>query len=390
MKKEIKEMLLEVVSKHRYVRGDNTEYTSWVNVLKELKEMFPSERFTKEMLRSMYRKETNGRFRLQREQAISRRDDKRQNRFSTKERVLGSLKSKRSLEYLIYKLGVTEDEIKSAITSLQIDGFNIVVWKEAGRIMFHNVPVLEVQERSFDHLYEGREFKIALVSDTHLGHKKEALAELHAFYDYAYDQGVTEFYHAGDITDGYYKNRDGSIYEQHRIGFDQQKDWVIESYPRLPNVVTYFITGNHDTTHIRNGGANVGSAIEDKRDDMVYLGHNFAKIWLTENLDMNLVHPGDGSAYGISLKMQKLIDSAKGKRKAKIVASGHYHKMNWIYWKGTHGFTMPSFQFQTQFMKDKGLLSYIGGYILHIKVDNDGNLISLTPEYVELGESVHE
>lgn len=384
MREEMIKALHDIVPNHRYVRADNTEYTSWVNVMKEMKTMFPDTHITKESLRAMWRQNTSKVYRLQREQAIAKRDDGRQNRFSIKERVLGSLKSKRSLQYLTNKLGATGDEIKSAITDLQIDGYNIVVWREGERTMFHNAPIIQVERKSFDHLYEGREFKIALVSDTHLGHKTEALEELHAFYDYAYSQGVRDFYHAGDVTDGYYSNRAGSIFEQHKIGFDQQKDYVVDAYPKMKGVTTYFITGNHDATHVRNGGANIGYAIDSLRDDMVYLGHNFAKIWLTENLDMNLVHPGDGSAYGVSLKMQKLIDGAKGKRKAKIQASGHYHKMNWIYWKGTHGFTMPSFQHQTGFMIDKGLLSYVGGYILHIKVDPEGNLISLTPEYVEL------
>jgi hypothetical protein len=134
---------------------------------------------------------------------------------------------------------------------------------------------------------------------------------------------------------------------------------------------------------MRNGGANVGETVEMGREDMVYLGHNFAKVWLTPEVDLNLIHPTDGGAQAVSHKLQKIIDNAEGQRRAKIVAVGHYHKMAWVYWKGVHGFVMPSFQYQTDFMRDNNLKSYVGGFILNIKFDRDGNLVSVSPEFVE-------
>jgi len=136
---------------------------------------------------------------------------------------------------------------------------------------------------------------------------------------------------------------------------------------------------------MRNGGANIGETISLGRDDLVYLGHNFAKIWLSENCDLNLIHPTDGGAAAVSHKLQKIIDNAEGKRKANIIAVGHYHKMGWVYWKGVHGFVVPSFQHQTDFMRDNNLKSYVGGYILTIKLDDEGNLLSVVPEFVDLG-----
>ena len=38
----------------------------------------------------------------------------------------------------------------------------------------------------------------------------------------------------------------------------------------LMGITTYFILGNHDETHIRNGGANTGIAIARARPDMKY------------------------------------------------------------------------------------------------------------------------
>ena len=134
---------------------------------------------------------------------------------------------------------------------------------------------------------------------------------------------------------------------------------------------------------MHNGGANVGETVEMAREDMVYLGHNFGKIWLTPEVDLNLIHPTDGGAQAVSHKLQKIIDGAEGQRKSKIMVVGHYHKMAWVLWKGVHGFVMPSFQYQTDFMRDNNLKSYVGGFILTIKLDRDGGLVSVTPEFVE-------
>ena len=139
-------------------------------------------------------------------------------------------------------------------------------------------------------------------------------------------------------------------------------------------------------THLYNGGADIGQEIARARDDMEYLGHNFAKVWLTPRIDLNLVHPTDGGAWAVTHKIQKIIDSAEGKRKSTVLAVGHYHKMAWLEWKGTQGIVMPSFQKQTSFMRDNNLLSYVGGVILKIKTDKDGRMVSFSPEYVNLEE----
>ena len=265
-------------------------------------------------------------------------------------------------------------------------GENIVVWFEDGELWCETRKKLPIGTTEVNHITQGREIHIALVSDTHIGSDKFAEEELREFYHFAHEQGVTEFYHFGDLTDGMYKNRDNSFYEQDCHGFQQQLDKVVSTYPKIDGCVTYFITGNHDVTHMRNGGANIGETVAAMRDDMVYLGHNFAKVWLTENVDMNLIHPTDGSTQTISYKLQKIIDNARGLRQAKITGVGHYHKMNFMLYKGTYGLLLPSFQHQTDFMRDNNLMSYVGGYILHIKLDRDGNILSFIPEFIDMGK----
>ena len=62
--------------------------------------------------------------------------------------------------------------------------------------------------------------------------------------------------------------------------------------------------------------------------------------------------------------------------------------MAWLEWNGTQGIVMPSFQNQTTFMRDNNLASYVGGIILTIKLDREGNMLSFSPTYVSLGADI--
>jgi hypothetical protein len=135
-----------------------------------------------------------------------------------------------------------------------------------------------------------------------------------------------------------------------------------------------------------NGGANLGAMLSAKRDDLIFLGSNFAKVRLTNKIDMNLVHPKDGSAYGISLKAQQRIDKAVGMQRCKVMVLGHYHKTDFLNYRGTYAITNPSFFGQSEFLEGKNIRSDIGGTILTFKTDNKGELLSLSAEFILFDE----
>lgn len=359
--------------------------TDWKAVQAAAKKVFKETR-SREAWRGQYRLVADETFQLQRDQAITRRDDKRVNRFELRDRLLKHLSKERSITYLEDKLGAERMDIMGTIQELQIKGYQVVGFERDGEEFFKLEKKVPNAKNTYKHKQPAKEFKIALVSDTHLGSKYQQLQHLHHFYEVAVADGVTDFYHVGDISDGFYQHRPGAVYEVFKHGFTDQLDYIAEVYPKHEGVTTYFITGNHDATHFYNGGANLGAMLELKRDDLVYLGHNFAKVWLTDFVDMNLVHPTDGTSYSVSLKAQQRIDKASGAQKSKILLIGHYHKMDVVYHKQTWAFTMPSFFGQSSFMEGKNLESIIGGIILNVKVDAHGDLISITPEMVMYDE----
>jgi hypothetical protein len=215
-------------------------------------------------------------------------------------------------------------------------------------------------------------FKIAIVGDVHIGNKscnKEALKD---FYKRAHEQhGVTKFYQVGDLTDGLHVHR-GMVYEQYAVGLDAQVEDLVKHYPELKGCTTYFITGNHDLWSHSNVGVDLGSIVEAKRDDMIYLGPEQADIKVAKNTTLRLLHPGGGSSYALSYKPQKIIEAMSGGEKPNILAIGHYHKMLQMFYRNVHVFMAGTFCEQTPFMRRNGLAAHVGSWIVEGKSNDKG------------------
>lgn len=343
---------------------------------------------TEEGWRAYWRRNTNSDFENQRKRGTILRDLRRKNAIKLPDQIVHLIKKKRSIDYLEYTLKQPRTEILAQLVELQLHGYNgITIWEENGEMFAQNVVENKRSKEgqiTLEDLYDGREIRFGVVSDTHMGSKFEALDELHQFYEYCADQEIDTILHIGDISDGFYTNRLTSIKDLHAIGFTEQLEHILDNYPYIPSIHTYFITGNHDKTHMRNGFANIGNEIERNREDMTYLGHNFARIDIAEGVDVAMIHPVDGSARTVSLKLQNLIDNNPGRR-ASIMLAGHYHKSIGMKYKGVYGYLVPSFQHQTPFMADNNLQSDVAGMIFTLKVSN-GKLVSVTTEYVDFSK----
>lgn len=369
--------LSEVVKKHKDAKGN----TQWKQVATIMNEYYPEEAGTPNKWNTYYRWRTDKRYQAQRTAAIKKRDDARVGSVNISERLIRELKGKRELSYLAKLLNYSENDILAEATKLKLNGYpGVSVWNEEGKTFLQNITKQQGKGSRFSLDLPTQDIKVAIVSDTHLGSNTNALDELKNFYKYAKEQGVSVILHVGDISDGYYTNRPTSIFEQHAVGFQNQLDYITENYPVIEGVKTYFITGNHDWTHTRNGAANIGEVLANYRDDLVYLGHNFGQFEIN-NTVISLIHPTDGSSRTWSHKLQEVIDRNEARR-GNIMLVGHYHKQLYMKYKGVHGFLVPSFQHQTGFMQDNNLTSEVGGIIMTLKFDDNGSLASINQEWV--------
>lgn len=228
-----------------------------------------------------------------------------------------------------------------------------------------------------------------LMGDTQFGSKYAQITYLHRFYDLLSERGITTVYHTGDITDGL-KMRPGHEYELYEVSVDEMVADVVKNYPVLKNGKTYFITGNHDASLYKLCGYDIGTAIARDRSDMVYLGRDTAVIQLSDNCSLELRHPWDGTAYAISYKVQKMVEAMDSNSKPNMLAIGHYHKAEYIFYRGVHVFQTGAFQSQTPFTRGKGISVHMGGWIVTVDVNDEGYVTRIVPEFIPFYEAIPE
>lgn len=264
--------------------------------------------------------------------------------------------------------------------------------KKKAKPVVKNKPVIVQNQEPENHIqkWDGTEvIKFAIMGDTQFGSKYAQISYLHSFYDLCAKEGITDVYHTGDITDGL-KMRVGHEYELYAVSADDMRDDVIKNYPSRPGITTHFITGNHDASLYKQVGYDIGAAIANSRPDMKYLGRDCALIHITPKCTLELRHPWDGTAYALSYKIQKMIEAMESDSKPNILAVGHYHKAEYLFYRNVHALQTGCFQGQTPFTRGKGISVHIGGWIVTVRVDKNGYIQGFAPEFVPFYSSIKD
>jgi len=225
------------------------------------------------------------------------------------------------------------------------------------------------------------ETELLVVSDTHFGNIHNQVHLLNELYQEAYNRGITTVLHVGDLTDGSYPNRPENPRQQFLHGFDQQVGYVVDMYPEIDGMTTYYILGSHDETHYKNGQATVDFWVDKCRKDMKFLGQDTGEIKLNK-VKYVLDHPGGGSAQSLSYKPQKRIEILESHNKPKILLIGHYHKSYHFVYRNIQCIEVPSLCAKTQFQQKQGLSNIVGGYFIKVYSDKKGNVQYFEPEEI--------
>lgn len=231
--------------------------------------------------------------------------------------------------------------------------------------------------------------RFGLMGDTQFGSKYSQITYLHDYYDILAREGIANVYHTGDLTDGL-KMRVGHEYELYEVSADDMREDVVKNYPNRSGITTHFITGNHDASIYKHVGYDIGQAVAMLRPDMNYLGRDCAVINLTPNCKLELRHPWDGTAYAISYKTQKMVEAMDSDSKPNILAVGHYHKNEYLFHRGIHVFQTGCFQSQTPFTRGRGISVSMGGYIVTIIVDDEGQIRRCIPEFIPYYKAIKD
>lgn len=344
---------------------------NWTSASTECNKRFGYEA-TNDAWRARYRRMTRNRKRVKVEVA--------KDYSGIKKELIEELKKPMPLNTLEHILKISKYEVLGLIKEINDEGlYNIDTNANGYKINKNVVLPKQVYQHSIGKLTKKT---IMVISDSHLGSIYELIPYLDFLYKEAKNRGITDIYHIGDITDGHYVNRPQQLYALKSIGFDAQVQNVIDNYPREDGVTTYFILGNHDETHIRNGGANIGIALARSRDDMKYLGIGSARIMLTPNCSMDLLHPLDGSSYALSYSGQKYMDALTGGDKPNILLVGHHHKAMYMFYRNIHYYEVPSTCMQSDWEKRNRINNTAGAWILNLEVDEEGSITSIRNELI--------
>jgi len=295
-------------------------------------------------------------------------------------KLLNYVKNGMSIDTFMCKFHLSYKELQGILLLWERCNKKIEIVQDGKEMVFKkgNTKSIPMYKQGMDRLNEK---EILVVSDTHLGNIHNQLHLLNNLYQEAYNRGIKTVLHVGDLTDGNYLNRPESPRQQFLHGFDEQVGYVVDMYPKIDGMNTYYILGSHDETHYKNGQATVDFWVDRCRPDMHFLGQDTGEITLNK-VKYVLDHPGGGSAQSLSYKPQKRIEILESHNKPKILLIGHYHKSYAFVYRNVQCIEVPALCDKTQFQQKQGLINNVGGYFLKVYSDAKGNIQYLEPEEV--------
>ena len=277
-----------------------------------------------------------------------------------------------SIDAYMQKFHISYKELQGLLYMWEMCGKKVEIVLDGNDMVFKKniVKKLSYSKRGLGELTER---EILVVSDTHFGSIHNQVHLLNELYQEAYNRGVTTVFHVGDLTDGNYPNRLENPRQQFLHGFDEQVGYVVDMYPEVDGITTYYILGSHDETHYKNGQSTVDFWVDKCRKDMKFLGQDTGEIKL-DKVKYVLDHPGGGSAQSLSYKPQKRIEILESHNKPKVLLIGHYHKSYHFVYRNVQCIEVPALCSKTQFQQKQGLLNSVGGYFIKVYSDGKGNV----------------
>ena len=224
-----------------------------------------------------------------------------------------------------------------------------------------------------------------VISDTHYGSIWCQPSMVNTAVYEAYNRGITDVFHIGDITDGDYSRiRPNHINEVFLYGATGQLDYVVKNLPKYKGIKYHAIAGSHDQTHQFNYGMILGEEIAKRRPDFEYLGQDRA-FYNFDNCKMEIFHPGGGTSRILSSKPQNGIDQMPSNTKPKISLRGHYHKVYMASIRNILVLLCGCNVDQSSFMMKNEIPNMMCNYFVTIWYDKNGDI-----QYFELNPMVFD
>lgn len=110
-----------------------------------------------------------------------------------------------------------------------------------------------------------------VVSDTHYGSIYSQPSMVNTAVYEAYNRGIKDIFHIGDICDGDYSRvRPINVHEVFLYGATGQLEYTLKTLPKYPGMNWHIITRSHDQTHKFNYGMDFGEELAKRRNDIEF------------------------------------------------------------------------------------------------------------------------
>lgn len=296
--------------------------------------------------------------------------------------LLAALKKKgndATVETLADHADVSPKRVREALERLGHDGYRVA--EENERVVLRKVP--PPTENIHRALFAGDDIRFAVISDTHLGSKRERLDELHYAYDVLVDEGITDVYHPGDLVCGM-GIFPGQINEIHQHTYDDQVKYAVANYPVRAGVTTRIVSGNHDIEgDFGRMGANPVVAFCNQRDDFEFCGDYQATFELEQGTRINLLHPKGGMGYAADYKVRKLAEGFESGTKPNVLLVGHFHRRGAFEARGIQALLCGCFEGGGSFGARLGMSDpAVGFHIVTMRVADDGSVVKFNAEWL--------
>lgn len=294
--------------------------------------------------------------------------------------VLLKLTSKMiSLTEISEILEISNLEVLGLVKELSQKGVNIVIQRKDDDIYLYNQGERDLTgENTYQFKTNSKnEFKFVAIADTRFGSKYQQLSILNDIYQKAYDNGYNNVILCGNISEGLYPLT--NLYSEDNFLDDslEQVKYIVENYPKVDGIKTYFITGPKDEKHLKNNKINIGKRISKERNDLIYLGHNSCNVEIDKTKVLVISSPLQ-KTYTVSYRPQQHIDSFRSEDKPDILLFGGQLQMEKFTYRSVHCLSIPSVCATSRAMSDKRYANTIGAWYVTVKTDEYGNFLEVT------------
>ena len=294
-------------------------------------------------------------------------------------KFLRFIEKEKSISLICIEMKMSSLEVMGLVNYIKSQGINIAIKNAYDDISMVNMGDMEFHEKNTYNFATdaSNEFKFIAIADTRLGSKSQQLSILNDIYLKGHEMGFDNVILCGNISAGLYSLTD--IYAETNFVDDTQGqiDYIINNYPRVDGMKTYFITGKTDDKHLKQEKINIGKRISEARDDMIYLGENSCDVMIDKTI-MQILNCKLGKTYTVSYRTQQQVDSYRSEDKPDMLLYGGLLQMEKFTYRTVKVISVPSVCATTKEMNEKRYSNTIGAWYVTVRTNNKGKLESVT------------